>query len=311
MRIAVLGVGGVGGYFGGRLAEAGRDVVFLARGRQGAALRERGLRIESPAGDVYLPTVATEPAVAPFDVVLLGVKAWQVPETAGTVAKLLGHDGVVVPLQNGVEAAEQLAAVVGRARVVAGLCRIVAFVAEPGVICHAGVEPRIEIGQLDGPPGAGVARVQEAFAGTIGVSVAASHDVRKALWEKFLFIAPVSAVGAVTREPVGSWRGVPETRALLATAMQEVAALARARGVALDDECVARTLAYVDGLPADATASMQRDVVESRPSELESQVGAVVRLGNEAGVATPASAFLYAALRPAELKARGTGAGTP
>lgn len=308
MRIAVLGVGGVGGYFGGRLAEAGRDVVFLARGRQRDALRERGLRIQSPAGDVHLPRVATEPAPKAFDLVLLGVKAWQVPEAAHTVAELLQPGGAVVPLQNGVEAAEQLAAVVGRGRVVAGLCRIVAFVAEPGVIRHAGVEPRIEVGQMDGPAGEGVARVREAFSGARGVSVAASDDIRKALWEKFLFIAPVSAVGAVTRQAVGAWRGVAETRALLAAAMQEVESLARARGVALDAECVARTLAYVDGLPADATASMQRDVAESRPSELDSQVGAVVRLGREAGLATPASTFLYAALRPAELKVRGAGA---
>lgn len=308
MRIAVLGVGGVGGYFGGRLAEAGRDVVFLARGRQLDALRERGLRIQSPAGDVYLPRVATDPAPKAFDLVLLGVKAWQVPEAAHAVAELLQPGGAVVPLQNGVEAAEQLAAVVGRGRVVAGLCRIVAFVAEPGVIRHAGVEPRIEVGQMDGPAGEGVARVREAFSGALGVSVAASDDIRKALWEKFLFIAPVSAVGAVTRQAVGAWRGVAETRALLAAAMQEVASLARARGVALDAECVARTLAYVDGLPADATASMQRDVALSRPSELDSQVGAVVRLGREAGLATPASTFLYAALRPAELKVRGAAA---
>jgi 2-dehydropantoate 2-reductase len=150
-----------------------------------------------------------------------------------------------------------------------------------------------------------VARVLEAFDGTVGVEVVPVDDIRRALWEKFLFIAPVSGVGAVCRQAVGAWRGVSETRSLLLSALQEVAALARARGVALADDCVARTLAYVDGLPADASASMQRDVVEGRPSELESQVGAVVRLGREAGVETPACAFLYAALRPAELRARG------
>jgi 2-dehydropantoate 2-reductase len=236
------------------------------------------------------------------------VKAWQVEAAAPDVGALLRPDGVVLPLQNGVEAAEQLARVVGRERVVAGLCRIVAFVAEPGVVRHAGVEPRIEIGELDGPPGRGVARVVEAFAGARGVSVAVAEDIRKALWEKFLFIAPVSGVGAVSRQAVGGWRDVPETRALLLQAMEEVAALARARGVALDEGCVARTLAYVDSLPADATTSMQRDVAERRPSELDSQVGAVVRLGGDAGVQTPASAFLHAALLPAERKARKGGA---
>jgi 2-dehydropantoate 2-reductase len=307
MRIAVLGVGGVGGYFGARLAEAGRDVAFVARGRQLEALASTGLRVESPAGDLQLPRVATAAEPASCGLVLLGVKAWQVPEAAPAAAALLRPDGVVLTLQNGVEAADQLAAVVDPDRVVAGLCRIVVFVAEPGVIRHAGVEPRIEIGRLERPPGPGVERVLEAFAGAVGVSVGVADDIRRALWEKFLFIAPVSGVGAVSRQPVGAWRSVPETRSLLLAAMEEVAALARARGVALAEGCVARTLAYVDGLPADATASMQRDVADGRPSELESQVGAVVRLGREAGVPVPANAFLYAALRPADLRARGAG----
>lgn len=305
MRIAIYGVGGVGGYFGARLLEAGRDVSFVARGRNLEALAARGLRVRSLAGDIHLPRVPLAPEAGSCDLVLLAVKAWQVAEAAPGMAALLRPDGVVLPLQNGVEAADQLGAVVGRSRVVAGLCRIVAFVEEPGVVRHAGVDPRIEIGELDGPPARGVSRVREAFAGTIGVSVAVAEDIRRALWEKFLFIAPVSAVGAVSRQPVGSWRRVPETRILLLQAMEEVAALARARGVALDEACVARTLAYVDGLPADATASMQRDIADGRPSELESQVGAVVRLGREAAVPTPASAFLYAALLPAETAARG------
>jgi 2-dehydropantoate 2-reductase len=281
-------------------------VAFLARGRQAAALRERGLRIESAAGNLQLSQVAVGDAIGPdgFDLVLLGVKAWQVPEVAAEVAALLREDGVVLPLQNGVEAAEQLARVVGRARVLGGVCRIVAYVAEPGLVRHAGVEPRIEVGELDGPPGPRVARVLQAFSGAVGVEVVAVADIELALWEKFLFIAPASAVGAVTRQPVGVYRGVSETRQLLEAAMREVAAVARARGVGLDSEAVSRTLSYLDGLPADATASMQRDIAEGRPSELEAQTGAVVRLGRECAVPTPANAFLYAALLPAEREAR-------
>jgi len=304
MRIAVLGVGGVGGYFGARLAQAGRDVVFLARGRQLEALRSRGLRVDSPVGDVHLPRVAVDPGPGGFDLVLLGVKAWQVPEAAQSVASLLAPDGVVLPLQNGVEAADQLAAVVGQTRVVGGLCRIVVFVAEPGRILHGGIDPRIEVGELTGAPGPGVARVRDAFDGAVGVTVSVADDIRAALWEKFLFIAPVSAVGAVTRQPVGVYRSVTEARALLEAAMHEVAAIARVRGVALAPTAVASTLAYFDSVPADATASMQRDIAEGRPSELEAQVGAVVRLGRDAGVPTPANAFLYASLLPAELQAR-------
>jgi 2-dehydropantoate 2-reductase len=306
MRIAVLGVGGVGGYFGGRLAEAGHDVAFIARGSQAAALRERGLRIESPAGDVMLPrvTVGHEPGADGFDLVLLGVKAWQVPEVAGKVADLLREDGLVLPLQNGVEAAGQLARAVGSARVLGGVCRIVVYVVAPGLVRHAGVRPRIEVGELDGVPGPRAARVLEAFSGAVGVEVVAVADIQRALWEKFLLIAPVSAVGAVTRQPVGVYRSVAETRRLLEAAMQEVAAVARARGVELGADAVARNLSYIDKLPADATASMQRDLAEGRPSELEAQTGAVLRLGRECGVPTPASAFLYAALLPAELEAR-------
>ncbi len=306
MRIAVFGVGAVGGYFGGRLAEAGHDVVFVARGRQLAALREGGLRIESPAGDLQLPRVAVtgETESGAFELVLLGVKAWQVAEVAPQVAALLGADGVVLPLQNGVEAAEQLARVVGSARVLGGVCRIVAQLAEPGLIRHAAVEPRIEIGELDGPPGPRVARVVRAFAGTTGVEAVAVADLKLALWEKFLFIAPMGGVGAVTRRPVGVCRSVAETRELLEAAMREIAAIARARGVGLDATAVRRTLGYVDGLPPGTTTSLQRDIAEGRPSELEAQTGAVVRLGVECGVATPANSFLYAALLPAEREAR-------
>lgn len=306
MRIAVLGVGGVGGYFGGRLAEAGHDVLFVARGRQAAALRERGLRLESPAGDLQLSQLAVGDAAGShgFDLVLLGVKAWQVPEVAPQVAALLHEDGVVLTLQNGVEAAEQLGRVLGRARVLGGVCRIMAYLAEPGVVRHAGVEPRIEMGELDGGPGPRAARVLQAFSGAVGVEVVAVPDIQLALWQKLLFIAPASAVGAVTRQPVGGYRDVAETRQLLEAAMREVAAVAGARGVGLDSEAVAKTLSYLDALPADATASMQRDIAEGRPSELEAQTGAVVRLGRECAVATPANAFLYAALLPAELAAR-------
>jgi 2-dehydropantoate 2-reductase len=308
MRIAVVGVGGVGGYFGGRLAEAGHEVVFFARGALLAALRERGLRIESPAGDASLQPVATgeldKPGAGVFDLVLLGVKAWQVRDVAPQLQALLAPEGVVVPLQNGVEAAEELRAALGPARVLGGLCRIVAYAAEPGVIRHVGVAPSIEIGELEGPSGERVARIAKLFEAAAGARLVVVDDIRAASWEKFLFISSVSAVGAVTRQPVGAYRAVPESRRLLEDAMQEVAAIARARGVALDASAVERTLAYVDSLPGEATASMQRDMAAGRPSELESQVGAVVRLGREAGVPTPANAFLFAALLPAELRAR-------
>jgi 2-dehydropantoate 2-reductase len=307
MRIAIFGAGGVGGYFGGRLAQAGERVVFIARGAHLFEMRARGLRVDSVAGDFTVsPVEATDDpfSVSPVDVVLVCVKAWQVPEAARALLPLLRDDSFVVPMENGVEASDQLAAVVGAERVVGGLCRIVSFLAGPGHIRHAGAVPRVEFGERDRRSSARVAALKAAFERCTGVSVGTPPDIEVALWEKFLFIAPFSAVAAVARMPAGIVRTIPETRHLLEAAIGEVLALARVRGVALSEDSVARTLAYVDGLPEDATASMQRDILEGRPSELDAQTGTIVRLGREAGVPVPTNEFLYASLLPAELEAR-------
>jgi 2-dehydropantoate 2-reductase len=307
MRIAVLGSGGVGGYFGGRLAQAGESVVFVARGAHLAALRTHGLRVESVAGDfVVQPADAIDLADArPVDVVIVAVKAWQVSDAARSLAPWMGADTFVVPLQNGVEAADRLAAVVGADRVVGGLCKILSYVAAPGVVRLVGVHPRVEIGERDGRRSERVARLAAAFARARGVAVAVPDDIEAALWEKFLFIAPLGGVGAATRVPVGALRAVPETRRMLEQAMREIEAVGRARGVRLAPDAVSRALAYVDALPPEATASMQRDLLEGRPSELDDQVGATVRLGAAAAVPVPVHACLYASLLPQELRARG------
>lgn len=308
MRIAVVGAGGVGAYFGGRLAQAGESVAFVARGNHLAAMRASGLRVDSVAGDfVILPVEATDDpaAIGPVDVVLVCVKAWQVAETARTLGPLLGPDTFVVPLENGVEAADQLAVVVGPERVLGGLCKIVSAIVAPGHVRHSGVPPRVEFGERDGRKSDRVEALRQAFERAQGVSVVVPDDVEAATWEKFLFIAPFSGVGAVTRQPAGPMRTTPETRELIERAMSEVAALARARGVNLPDEAVARNMEYVDRLPPESTASMQRDIMDGRPSELEQQNGAIARLGREAGVPVPVNAFLYACLLPAERKARG------
>ena len=307
MRIAIFGTGAVGGYFGGRLAQAGEEVVFLARGEQLRALRDRGLRVTSPKGDfVVQPAHATgDPSqVGVVDVILVGVKAWQVPEAAQAMRPLLGPETVVLPLQNGVEAPSQLAAVLGAGHVLGGLCRIVALVVEPGHVRHAGLEPYVALGELDNRPSERAERLRAAFA-RAGVTAEVPPDVQVALWVKFLFIASFSGVGAVTRAPAGVLRTLPETRHMLEQAMAEVLAVARARGIALQEESIPRTMALVDNLPPDGTASMQRDVMAGRPSELESQNGAVVRLGQQVGVATPLHTFIYRSLLPLELRARG------
>lgn len=307
MRIAIFGAGSVGGYFGGRLAQAGEDVVFIARSEHLRAIQSQGLRVDSPKGDfVIQPANASDdPAeVGAVDVVILGVKAWQVVEAARRMRPMLKEGACVVPLQNGVDAPFQLAKELGIEYVLGGLCRIAAMVVAPGHIRHIGIEPYIAFGELDNQPSQRCERLREAFE-RAGVWAEIPQDIHAAMWQKFVFIAAISGVGAVTRQPIGVIRKIPETRRLLVEALQEIVAVAEARGVRLPPALVEKTLADIDRLPAGTTASMQRDIIEGRPSELEAQNGAVVRLGAELGVPTPVHAFIYASLLPQEKMARG------
>jgi 2-dehydropantoate 2-reductase len=306
MRVVVVGAGGVGGTVGGLLSRAGVDVAFVARGAQLAALQERGLRVESARGTFRLEKVeaSQDPsALAPADVVLVAVKAWQVSELSPKLAPLLARDGFVVPLENGVDAADVLAGAVGADRVVGGLCHMLAWVEAPGVVRQEGEILRVTIGERGG----GASPRLEALARVLreaGLEAAVSEDVGAACWEKLVFIAAFGGVGAVTRAPIGIVRALPETRALLRSAMEETAAVARARGVRVSADAVPAALAIIDRLQPDATASMQRDIQAGRPSELMDQNGAVVRKAREAGVAAPTHAFLLAALLPQENAAR-------
>ena len=308
MRFAVIGLGGAGGYFGARLVEAGHEVAFLARGAHLAAIREAGLRVDSVKGDfVARPALATDDPhdVGPVDHVLLGVKAWQVPEVARGIAPLVGPSTAVLPLQNGVEAPTQIAAALGREHALGGTSRIISFIAGPGHVRHMGVEPAIELGELDGTRSARAEALLEALQQARGMTAAIPSDIRVAMWTKFLFITAFSGVGAVTRAPIGTVRAIPETRRMLESVMEEIERVARAHQILLAEDVVTRTMGYVDALPASGTASMHRDIVDGKPSELESLTGAVTRLGAEVGVPTPTNTFLYHALLPLERAARG------
>jgi 2-dehydropantoate 2-reductase len=309
MRIAVVGAGSVGGYYGGRLAQAGEDVAFIARGEHLKAMLATGLRVTSLQGDFTIhPVQATDDPrwVGPVDMVLLGVKAWQVPEVAPTLTPLIGGQTGVIYLGNGVEAPAQLAHALGPGAVLGGLTRISATIAAPGYINHLGIEPSIAFGELDGHPSVRADALRQAFE-RAKVKVSVPADIQAAMWEKFIFIAAISGVGAITRVPAGVFRQVPESRQMLEAAIAEVIAVARAREINLREDMAARTLGIIDALAPTVTASMQRDIMEGRPSELGAQNGAVVRMGLEAGVPTPVHAFIYASLLPQELKARGEG----
>lgn len=306
MRIAIFGAGGAGGYFGGKLAKGGEEVVFIARGEHCRAIRENGLYIDSVEGPFTVaPVRATEdPAQeGPVDVVLVGVKAWQVPEAAHAMRPMVGPETFVVPLQNGVEAPSQLAAVLGREHVLGGLAKVFSFIVGPGRIRHLGGPSQITFGELDNRRSDRVERLREVLV-RAGITADVPPDIHVALWEKFLFIVPVGGVGAVTRVSLGVTRALPETRGMLVQGMREIEAVARARKIPLPDDIVARTMAFVDTLPPDGTISLQRDIAAGRPSELEAWNGAVVRLGRESGVATPLHEFLYHSLLPLEVSSR-------
>ena len=310
MHIAVFGTGGAGGYFGSQLADAGEEVVFIARGEHLRAIREDGLRVETPKGELRIRAEATDDPsrIGAVDAVLVAVKTWQVLEAAQALRPLLGPATFALPLQNGVEAASQLAGVLGAERVVGGLCGTLSWVTGPGRIRSIGKVNFVKLGELDNRASERTERLRAAFE-RAGVNVEIPADIHRALWAKFLFVVSLGGVGAVTRAPVGVLRALPETRRMLTRAMEEILAVARARGIALPDSAIAETLAFVDSLASDGTTSLQRDIADGKPSELEAWNGAVVRLGREAGIPTPLHQFFYESLLPQERRARGLDAG--
>ena len=310
MRIVVHGAGAVGGYFGARLVQAGEDVVFVARGRQLKALRAGGLVVESIVGDVRLERVAAtdDPAsLGEADAVLVTTKTWQVEAAGRALRPLVGERTVVMPLQNGVEAATQLERSLPAGAVAGGLTRILCELVEPGRIRHTGIDPVIVMGERDGRATGRCDRLADALERAPGVSVVVSGDIEAELWHKLLLMAPVSGVCSVARMPLGHVRATPPARDLLRRAMEETAAVAAACGVRLPDGVISASMAFLDGLPPGSIPSMHRDIANGQPSELEQLSGVVVRLGRECGVATPVHQFMHAALLPSELAARGEG----
>ena len=308
MRIAVVGIGGVGGYFGGKLAQAGIDTLFIARGATLEALRRRGLRVESINGDFTVddaPAIDDPSTVGPVDAVIFATKAWQTPEAAANAKPMIGASTVAVPLQNGMDGPDQLARALGREHVLGGLALIVSYVVAPGHIRHSAIDPAVMFGELDHSRTERVERLRETFQ-RAGVKADVPDDIYRAMWSKFLFIAPMSAIGALTRVPIGAWRSIPETREVAVGALREMVAVAAARGVQLGDDAVERTLQRYDAMNAESTSSLQRDLMEGKPSELDAQAGAIVRMGREAGVSTPVCEMLYSLLLPQERKVRGS-----
>ncbi len=300
MKIAIFGAGGVGGYYGARLAVAGEDVHFIARGAHLDAIRANGLRIRSAKGEVHVRAAhaTDDPAeIGPVDLVVIAVKLYDTEAATAACPALLGPGTAVVSLQNGVTAMETLAAALGAGRVFGGLTYILATIEQPGVIAHVGDMARIRFGEMDGNR----TRRVEAFRAACvaaGIDAEVSDDITVDLWTKFAFLAPVSGVTSMVRLPLGPIRADAHTRALLRAAMDEVVAVAHARHVGLPGDMADRHMALVDSLPETMGSSMLHDLTHGKRLELPWLSGTVARLGREAGVPTPTHDTVVTALKP-------------
>lgn len=300
MRIAVMGTGGVGGFFGAKLALAGNDVAFIARGRHLAAIRERGLSVESGTGPMHVEKAQAtdDPAsLPPVDIVMFCVKLWDVESAAAQVKPLVAQGGVVIPFQNGLESAEILRRVLGPERVLGGVAYIAATIREPGVIAHTGTMARLHVGAFPGGPAARADDFASACRAA-GIDIEVSSDIRRALWEKFCFLAAFAGCTCLARQPIGVVRADAELRATFEAAAREAWLVGRALGVPLADDYVAKCMAAIDALPAEMKASMLHDLTAGRPLEAPWLSGAVARMAVEAGQSAPVSRTLYAAVKP-------------
>ena len=305
MKIAVIGAGGVGGYFGARLAAAGEEVAFVARGPHLEAMRRTGLQIHSALGNLTLsPVRATaDPAtVGPVDLVMIAVKLYSTDEALDAVPPLIGPATAIVSWQNGVEAVDVLSRRFGAPRVLGGVARIAAAIEQPGVIRHQGTMARLTFGEADGARSPRAVALLEACQ-RAGIEAELTDDFERAIWEKFVFLVGVSGLTALTRQPMGPVRSHPATRSLLRDVMAEATAVARARGLELPDDMVERQMRFCDGLPGDLVSSLLGDVQRGNRLEVEWLAGAVTRMGGEAGVQTPLNRAIHAAL---VLHAQGT-----
>jgi len=296
MKIVMMGSGGVGGFFGGRLAKAGYDVTFIARGKHLAAMRENGLTIESKAqGDIHIPKVnaTDDPAkVGVADLVILSVKLWDTEDAARAILPMIGPDTGVLSLQNGVIKDDILKSVLDEKHVMGGVGYVATHISRPGVIDQVGTMQRIIVGEYDGRESQRVKFLHKALLDA-GVTAELSADVRRSIWEKYVFLVGLSGTTTTMRTTLGPIRSNPQTRAFLLDVMREVVAVGRALGVALAEDFAEQRLKFADGLPVDMTSSMHHDLERGNRLEVEWLSGGVVKLGQKAGVPTPCNRAIW------------------
>jgi 2-dehydropantoate 2-reductase len=300
MKITVMGSGGVGGYFGARLAASGNDVTFVARGAHLAAMRRSGLRLDSELGDLHLhpvEVVADARDIAAADAVLFAVKMGDTERAAQSLRPLVARGATVFTFQNGIDSAERIGRIVGANSVVPGVGRILSHIREPGVIKQTGTFARLEFAEGDNKPSARTAAFHGACKGA-GFEAVLSADIGRELWLKFAMLAPNAAVTALARGPISIMRDHPRSRELLVSLVEEVVAVGIALQAGLEPSDTGKILQLIDGLPEAMMASMAHDIVAGKPIEVDGLSGAVVRLGTQVGVPTPSHRFVVQALAP-------------
>jgi 2-dehydropantoate 2-reductase len=312
MRIAVMATGAVGGYFGARLAAAGHDVFFIARGSNLSAIRANGLRVQSVLGDLHLekPNVTDHPGdIGQVDVVLFAVKLWDSEKAAQQAASLIGADTRVIPLQNGIDSAERISPILGADKVVAGSAYIATVLSSPGTVTHTSNFARMLVGRIDGSADSALAHFCDS-AKAAGIDIELSRHIQAERWQKFAFLVALSGATTATRRPLGELLADEDTRALFQGLLSEVVAIAQARGIGLPSNLIQDRMQFADNSPRDFKASMCHDLERGNRLELDWLAGTVVRLGRELGVPTPWNNAVYAVLKPHRAGGAGVAAAT-
>lgn len=306
MNIVIYGTGGVGGYFGARLAEAGNNVTFIARGKHLETIQQRGLQLKSPKGDCLIyPANATDTIseIKNIDLILICVKTWQLKEVAEIIKPVLNDKTIVISLLNGVENQDILCSKINPKHIIGGLCKVISKVEDYGIIHHISYEPTIIFGELTHEKSKRAIEIEQVFKNA-GIYTILTDTIQKEIWTKYLYISTVSAIGALTRTYVDEMAASPEIKKIMYKTAEEILAIANAKGIAISKETIENQFKIIDNQPPKTTSSLQRDIMDGKPSELESQNGTIVKFGKELGIPTPTNDFIYFCLLPQEKKAR-------
>ena len=300
MKIAVMGTGGMGGYYGGYLAAAGCDVTFIARGEHLAAIQKNGLNLKGDNGDIHInPTPATDDpgSIGPVDVVLFCVKLYDVETAAELIQPLIKKDTIVISFLNGIDGPERLAKIVGKQHVIGGAAYASAVIEAPGVVRYKGTKGHFRIGYLDGRANHGLKEFQSLYSGT-PIECEISDDIVATLWDKFILLATNSGLSCICRQPVGIIYNDPDLLELAMAMMREVESLAISQNIKIDDDIIEKSVAWSKSAPIDLYASMYHDLRKGRPLELAGMSGFVATLGEQLKIATPCHRTVFACLKP-------------